>query len=677
MDHFHFLRDLVVLMSLAVLVVVACYRVRVPPIVGFLITGVIAGPTGLGLIKIESVQSLAEIGVVLLLFTIGIELSLEKLARMRSALIVGGGLQVALTLTLASGVAHAFGLAWDQSILIGMLVALSSTAIVLKLLSDRAEVDSPQGRISLGILIFQDLCVVPMVIAVPFLAGKGGSASEWVLTMGRAVLLVAGALVCGRFAVPWVLGRIVRTRSREVFLFTVVLLCLGAAWLTSVVGLSLALGAFIAGLVVSQSQYSHQALGEILPFRDVFASIFLISIGMLLDLKMVLDPSQASRLALVVLSILAVKSLVAWGVTLILRYPFRVAVLVALPLSQVGEFSFVLADLGLKQGLIGQTLYNNFLAASVITMMLTPLLRSVAPWVADRLTPWMPASFLRGPRLGASPDDLHHIEGHVVIMGFGLNGRNLARALKSVSIGYVVIEMNPETVAAEQKKGEPIIYGDASSEHVLEHAGVRRARVLVIAVSDPTCIRRSTHLARRMHPGLHIIVRTRFLGEIQPLLQLGANEVVPEEFETALEIFSRTLRKLLVPRDVVEKFVREARTSGYGVLLEDQEEKKDDVSCYLAGASVEVLRVEPGSSVAGKTIGEADLRRKTGATVLGLRQGQDFTANPSTASRLDPGMVAVVFGTAEQVTRAAALFREGTEPRPEPEPQAAAAADPV
>ncbi len=662
-DPTFFLRDLVVLFALAILVVIACYRIKIPPLVGFLITGVLAGPSALQLIRDQhSVEILAEVGVVLLLFSIGLEFSLESLLRLRSVLFLGGGLQVAVTGVLSAAVAGLyFGLPLERAIFLGILIALSSTAIVLKLLADKAEVDSPQGRVALGILIFQDLCVVPIVIVMPLLAGKGGDTFDVLSKLGMAALMVVGSVLGGRYAVPWILGQVVRTRSRETFLLVIIILCLGTAWLSSLAGLSLALGAFIAGLIISQSEYSHQALGEIIPFRDTFNSLFLISIGMLLDVRVFGDPAS---LLLGVAAIVGVKALVSWGVTLILGYSFRVAVIVGLCLAQIGEFSFVLAKQGRGEGLVPDDVYQLFLAGAVITMILTPLLKALAPGLAGLAAPFVPRRLVKPKAMGLAPDAARQVNDHVVIIGYGLNGRNLSQALKRVSIPYIVIEMNPETVAKEQKKGEPILYGDASSPEVLDAAGIRRARVLVIAVSDPSSIRRSTDLARRMHPGLHIIVRTRYLQEMQPLIDLGADEVVPEEFETSLEIFSRTLRKLLVPRDLVDRFVREARVNGYGVLRSPRAgpEDKEGAVSFLAGADMEVLRIEDGSPLAGKSLEQANLRRVTGATVLAIREGHEFHSNPPVSALLNPGTVAIVFGTPEQVAKAAEMFRAPAAP---------------
>lgn len=666
MQEVGWLRDLVILFGVAVIVVLACHRLRVPTIVGFLLAGVAAGPAGLGVIhERASVEVLAQIGVVLLLFTIGLEFSFENLLRIRTALLVGGGLQVLLTTAAVAAIAvFGFDVSLREGTLIGMLIALSSTAIVLKLLSDKAEIESPHGRIALGILIFQDLCVVPMMILVPFLAGEESSPFAILWTFAKAGGMIALSLVLGKYAVPWFLERVVRTRSRETFLLLVLLLCLGTAWASAQAGLSLALGAFIAGLVVSQSEYSHQALGEIIPLRDVFSSVFLMSIGMLLDRSVFGD---AWALAIAVILVIGIKAHIVLFVTLLLRYPFRTGLIAGLGLAQIGEFSFILARKGLEEHVLGPPRYQLFLAASIVTMLLAPVFLRAAPAIADRLRPYLPRRLRLGPAGDAgrvSPD----LEGHVVIVGYGLNGRNLARVLRKVSIPYAVVEMNPETVARERERGEPVLYGDASNPEILELARVRSARVLVVVVSDASAVRRIVWTARRLHPALHIIVRTRFLGEVQPLLDLGADEVVPEEFETSLEIFSRALRHLLVPRDIVERFVLEARADGYGLLRgpatapEAAPEAPAAAEGFAGGFHLEVLRVQDGSPLRGKTLGESGLRRETGATILALRIGDRFAPNPPVETVLEAGTVAVVFGTAEQVTRAARFFRA-----PEPE----------
>lgn len=559
-----FLSDLTILLALGVAVVLVGDRLRLPPIVGFLITGVLCGPFGFGLIEApEQVEPLAEIGVVLLLFTVGIEFSLRELARMRTFLLTGGGLQVAATVAAISLLARTLGIGWATGVFLGMLVALSSTAVVLRLLADGGETYSPHGRGALGILIFQDLCIVPMMLLTPLLGGRGGL--EGVLPVSvRALAFVVAAVVVARWVVPRILQQAVRTRKREVFLLTVVLLCLGTAWASSLVGLSLALGAFIAGLTISESEYSHQALGEVLPLREVFNALFFVSIGMLFDVRTVL--AQPLLLAGALTTVLVVKLVVTGGVAWVLGQPLRVATVMALSLAQIGEFSFVLSKAGVAEGLLDAGLNQLFLAVAVLSLALTPLLAALAPRLASALDAALPASVTRGRAPAAAPEGHRAPEDHVVIVGFGVNGRNLARVLRRVSVPFVVVEMNPDAVRHERRRGEPVLYGDATRQEVLEVAGVRRARVLVIAISDAAATRASVALARRLNRELHIVVRSRYVQEVEPLTALGTDEVVPEEFETSIEIFSRVLRRYRVPDDTIDQFGRDIRQGDYEVL---------------------------------------------------------------------------------------------------------------
>src|SRR5687768_9571803 len=365
------LRDLLVLFGLGVAVVVLFHRFRIPPIVGFLITGVVCGPYGFGLIRgVHQVEALAEIGVVLLLFTVGIEFSIQQLMRIRRFLVLGGGMQMGVTMLATTLLARAFALAWPVSIFLGMLVALSSTAIVLRLLADRGEMATPAARAALAILIFQDLCIVPLVLMTPYLGGTGGEPATMLLVAAKALLFLLAALVAARYVVPRLLRLVVDTRKREVFLLTIVLLCLGTAWASSRIGLSLALGAFIAGLIISDSEYSHQALGEMLPLREVFNSLFFVSMGMLFDVRTLIAHPVVILIALA--ATITLKAGVTIGAASFLGLSLRTAVVTALAIAQIGEFSFVLSKVGLAAGLLDAELYQLFLAVAVGTMALTP-----------------------------------------------------------------------------------------------------------------------------------------------------------------------------------------------------------------------------------------------------------------------------------------------------------------
>ena len=646
------LKEIVVIFGLSIGVIILCHRLRIPPIIGFLLTGLLAGPHGLGLVQAtHEVEMLAEIGVILLLFVIGLEMSFDELLRLRKPVFLGGGAQVLLTIIIFDALALFFGASPGQAIFFGFLAALSSTAIVLKMLNERAELNAPHGRVSLGILIFQDIIVVPMMLLVPLLAGHSGNLSQTLLLLTGKALLIAGVLyLLARKVLPWVLFQVVRTRSRELFLMTTLGLCFSIALLTSKFGLSLSLGAFLAGLLISESEYSLNALEGILPFRDVFTSLFFISIGMLLNIGFFVD--HILVVALISGGVLMVKPLIAAGAGLIIGYPLRVAAQSGLGLGQVGEFSFVLAGVGLSSGLIAGEEYQVFLAASILTMAVTPLLIAAAPKVAAIL-PWG-----GGPLLPDGQREPEELEDHLIIVGFGIGGRHLARAARMANIRYIVVEMNPDTVRQERGKGEPIFYGDAAHNAVLEHAGVRKARILALVIADPAAIRHITDTAHRLNPGLHIVARTRFVSEIDPLRELGAREVVPEEFETSVEIFNRVLSAYLVPRREIDRFTADIRSEGYGLLRKsgDAWEPTCDLSGVCSGFEVVAMKLDPGAELDGKSLQKTELRKVHGLNVVAVQRQGQMLPNPEAGFQLQAGDVVYIFAEHSQVMEKAHLF---------------------
>lgn len=557
------LYDICIIFGLSIGVLLICHRLGVPSIVGFLVTGLIAGPHGLELIKAaHEVEILAEVGVILLLFTIGIEFSLKHLLRIKQAVLLGGSLQVGLTLLAGFGLAWRFGESINASLFIGCLTAVSSTVIVMKLLQERDETRTPHGGTALAILIFQDIAIVPMILITPLLAGQAGDMSRaLLLLLAKGVAMLAVVFVGSRYIVPRLLSLVLRARSREIFLLSVLAICLAVVWLMSRFGVSLALGAFLAGLIVSESESSHDALGHISPFRDVFTSFFFVSVGMLLDFHILFE--KPLLIAGLTIGVLFVKSILAGGVTSLLGYPLRTAILAGLTLSQVGEFALILATSGIKYGLLSDANYSLFLAVSVLTMAATPFIVSAAPHVADAMLrlplPRRLVSGLKGIQATEETDQTNH----VIIIGFGFNGRNVAKAARAADIPYVIVEMNPEIVETARAKGEPIFYGDAIYDPVLEHANIKAARAVVVVISDAAASRRIVATAEGLNPTVHIIARTRYLAEVEPLYRVGANEVIIEEFETSVEIFTRVLTEYRIPDDRIQQFVSEVRANGY------------------------------------------------------------------------------------------------------------------
>jgi len=656
------LQDVLVILALSAVMLYVCHYLRVPSVVGYLLAGLIAGPHALGLVShAHAVEILAEVGVVFLLFAIGTEFSLPDLLALRRPALLGGSLQMALSIGAGFLAALAWGYQPGPAVFLGFMLALSSTAVVLKVLQERREAEAPHGRVALAVLIFQDIAIVPLMLLAPLLAGRAHSPGAALLTLGAKAVLVLGVVyVSARWIAPFLLKRIAATRNNELFLLAIVGLCFSIAWLTWRIGLSLPLGAFLAGLIVSGSAYSHQALARILPFRDVFSSLFFVSIGMLLDVQ-----AAASRPLMVLglcLGVLAVKAFLAGGVVQILGYPLRAAALTGLALCQVGEFSFILAQTGLDQGLLVREQYQMFLSVAVPGMALTPFIMALAPRVADLLEKLpLPGPWLRGIRApAASSGHFNNLSGHLVIIGFGLSGRNLARGARTWDIPYVILEMNPETVLQEQAAGEPMVYGDASYPALLEHLGVPRARAAAVAISDPAASKRTVQALRQMNPDLYIAARCRFLSEREELLALGASEVIPEEFETSVELFSRVLARYHVPRAEVERFISEVRTEGYDMLRTMAPASACPVDLRLPDVEIARLRLEQGCPAHGKSIKDLALRKSYGVTVLALRREGRAQSNPGAAEVLLAGDSLLVVGTPEQISAVTTLFKAGT-----------------
>jgi CPA2 family monovalent cation:H+ antiporter-2 len=569
---------------------------------------------------------------------------------MRRLVLLGGGLQVILTTLLVTGIANLLGRPLNEAVFFGFLFALSSTAIVLKSYIDRAEIDAPHGRAGVGILLFQDLSIVPMMLMIPILSGhEGTSAAKIALTLGVAVAAIGIIIFAARTIVPYLLYHIVRLRSPEVFIISVVLMSLGTSWLTLQAGLSLALGAFIAGIVLSESEYSHQIVADILPFRDVFNSLFFISIGMLLSLSAL--AADVFTVLTWVGALTVGKALLVLAVMRLLRYSLRVSTMTALGLAQVGEFSFILAKAGLPQGLLSQLDYQHFLAASILSMIATPFLIKAAPRIGYALQSlFSPGSLLEPTVTGFDPQE-PDMRGHVVIVGYGLNGRNLAKVLRRTGVPYLVMELNAEAVREARDQGEPIVYGDATRKEVLHHIRLEHARILVLAISDPIASRHTVSLAREINPDIHIIVRTRYMSEISDLRELGADEVIPEEFETSIEIFSRVLREYGIARHVIQRQVAAIRNEGYQMLRTPSLPGVDmsEIAEALKSASTETLFVEAGSMAVGKTIGELKLRKKTGVTIIAITHEGHTEINPGPETTIHGEDVLVLLGGTQQI----------------------------
>ena len=662
------LQDIAIIFGLAIVVLQVCHKIKLPAIIGFLLTGALVGPHGLHLVKsVHEVELLAEIGVVLLLFTIGLEFSLKELFRLKRLVLVGGALQVFLTIGVTTVIlAFGFELPPNRAIFIGFLMALSSTAIVLRLYQERAELDSPHGETILAILIFQDIIVVLLMLLTPFLAGIGREGQELFKSLSIMILKAGGilgvVLLAARYIVPHVLFLVARTRSREMFLLSIVAICLLTAWFTSLAGLSLGLGAFLAGLVISESEYSTAALGNMTPFRDIFMSFFFVSIGMLLDMQFML--AHPAIIGMLTIGIVIMKFGLVLLITVLLGVSLRSAVLTGFALVQVGEFSFVLSKFGLEHNFLAGQRYQYFLDVAVITMAVTPLLINLSPRLTGIILRMpFPDRLKRG--LASQGEDIPKkvsdtgLQNHIIIIGYGLNGRNLTKAAISANIPYIIIETNPETVRKEKKEGRNILYGDATHVPVLEHAGVRNARLAVIAISDYVATRQITRQIKELNPFLHLIVRTRFVSEIEPLRELGADEVIPEEYETAVEIFIRVLHHYLVPQQDIDRFMNEVRADGYQMLRSPPRSLVSicDMGDCVSDFEMKVVQLDEKSVFTDRTIGDIGLRKNFGVTIMAIRRGDKIEPNPAADEKLLAGDVLILFGNAENMSSFMELCR--------------------
>ncbi len=560
MHELDYVKDIVIILGFGVLVVAFLQRFKLPTIAGFIIVGILVGPNGFRLINDSNqVAVLAEIGVTLLLFGIGLEMPLKRFRRLWKPIIAGGAIQVGLSLAAAYYIACAFGLSREVSFFIGCVVAISSTAIVLRELEHRGEIDAPHGRFTLGILIFQDLCVVPMVLAVPLLAGESDNGSNVPLMILRAVGVVVAVLIASRLLIPRFMNMIARARNRFIFIMATLAICIGTAWITASAGVSLALGAFLGGLVVAGSEYRQQALADIIPFREVFVSIFFVSIGMLLDPAAVME--NLSTILLLLVAIMAGKFIIVLISGLILRMPLRVSAMAATALSQVGEFSFVLISIAVGYTLIGSTLAGNLIAVAVLSMFVTPFLLNLAPNVATGIgSVWFLRRFANVPSAETASENKEALTGHVIIGGYGIAGAELAQAFKECDAPYIIAELNPENVRTACRNGHRAFYADITSPEVLSRLGISDAREFIIVINDPSAKRQAIRAARQIAPNVHITVRARYLLDRSLLKTAGADEVVIAEVEASAEITRRTLKRYQADPAIIDRHIARLRS---------------------------------------------------------------------------------------------------------------------
>jgi CPA2 family monovalent cation:H+ antiporter-2 len=650
------LEEIAIIAATSVLVTVALGRMKLPTTAGLLFSGALLGPHGLKLASdAHAIETIAEVGVVFLLFTIGLEFSLGRLKHIFRRVALGGILQVGITILTVTYIARWWGYPLGEALFYGFVFALSSTALVLRELSERQELDAPHGRFIVGTLIFQDLCVVPMVLMVPLLAevGEGGTAfAEMGFALGKASLVVVGLMAGSRLIAPRVLGWVAASGSREVFILAVLSLCIGTAWLTSLAGLSLALGAFLGGMVVADTEYSHRAMGDILPLRHVFVSFFFVSLGMFFDVGVVIE--HGAEVALFLAAFIIGKGCIATLAALAMRFPARAAWLAGVGLAQFGEFGFVLVQIATQEGVVDAEGVQPLLIAGILSMFLTPLLILKAPHITAGERVLGPLARLLRAR---SIDQLDSVQpglaNHVVVIGYGLAGELVTRALHNLDVEHVVLEMNAENVTAGRERGHPVYYADATSAEALGHAHVGNARAVIVMINDPSATRRVVDAISRLVPTIPIFVRTEYLGQAAGFIDLGASDVVASEVEGGLEVLARVLRELEVPRNVLEAEVDKARRR-------TQRSARQFVvprpvlgqHTALSELKVESVTVVEGSPAAHQSPRALDLARKSGALVVALTRDGELLTTDLADQPLRPGDVVYLIGKLTAVDEA-------------------------
>lgn len=654
----HLIKDLAILLLVSLPISVFFHRIKIPSVMGFLVAGVIIGPNGLQLIEDSgSVKQLAEIGVILLLFVIGLEFSMKRMLKDLGVVLGVGSLQLGFTGALIFFTFNASGYAMNQSLLFGLLIPLSSTAVVLKMITERAEIDTRHGRICIGTLLFQDLAVVPMMLVIPLLSQSGQlSPLDFGAAFIKSIAAVAAVVFLSRMIVPRSLGAIARMGSKEHLTLFVILIILGTGWVSESIGLSLAMGAFIAGIIISDSEYSHQIVLDILPLRDYFSSIFFISVGMLLQVQVFFE-SALWYLGLSA-AVIALKAVLAFLACLLLKNSFRVSFIVGVRLAQVGEFSLLLASLALESSLFLPGQYQSFLIVSILSMLAAPLLIQVSSGLSIKLH----SLFRMVPAEESESEEQELRSGHVIIDGYGLVGRNLSRVLKETHTPFVVLELDGEKINQALNNEFPILYGDSTHGDTLIRAGIRRAKMMVFSTSsDPMAAEQAVRLARRLNPDVYILVRVRYASQVGELNAAGANQVIPEEFETSIEIFSRVLREYHISNNVIEQQVELARLEGYGMfrgLSLDMESMKK-FSAYMTASLTESFVVLEDSWCRERSIGDIKLGRDSGLKLIAVVRENDLHANPDRAFRLKQGDVVILFGRHANLDESLKYLRDG------------------
>ncbi len=650
------LKDIVIIFGLSTLVNLVFTRIRFPSIIGYLITGIIAGPHALALLHSTSqIELMAEIGIILLLFSIGLEFSLNHLLRIRKIVFAGGLLQLIITSLVTMLVARLYHLSWNTSFFIGLITALSSTAVVLKILQDRSEITSNYGRTVLGILIFQDIVLVPILLFTPLIAGEVVDIKAEILILtGKTIFIVGLVYIGNRWLMPWLLHFIALTKSQELFFMSILLICLAVALFTAKLGMSLAFGAFLAGLMISESEYSHNAFGNIIPFKNIFTSFFFVSIGMLLDLNFVME--NYILVIFTSLLLIIIKSLIGSFTAFILGHTFKGTILVGIALSQVGEFSFIVAELGQAYSIIPSFYFQLFLAVAVISMAISPLSIQGAGKLADHLLKLPLPGYIVDGLFPLKQIKIPQLSNHLVLIGKDARALNLSIMARYMHFPHISIVFDPASARERQKKGDTVLYGDATNEPILLKARVDEAEMIVISIGDLITAMAVTEKVRNMNKHAFILVRTKQVYDIEELYKLGANQVIPEEFETAIALFEQVLKKFLIPRRDISEVIAKIRKDNYGLFRDEESKSGQSILKELPNIEITAIQVIDESLLVNRSIEAVQFRKTYGVTLLAIKRDDLIIEHPDPTETFKSGDIAYILGKPDQIAKAVTLL---------------------
>ncbi|OGI29943.1 MAG: hypothetical protein A2287_05005 [Candidatus Melainabacteria bacterium RIFOXYA12_FULL_32_12] len=624
-------------------------KLKQPTIVAYILVGIVLGPGVLGLVKNqELISQLAEIGVIALLFTLGLEFSFDKFKQVRKTALFAGLFQIIITIFFVSIITEALGFNLVQSLLLGSIIALSSTVIVLKSLTESAQMDSIHGRIMLGILIIQDLSLIPIMIILPNLALESGQIFiPLLISILKAGVFLALALFLSLKVAPVIMNFITST-NKEILILSSIAIAFSTAIVANYFGISLALGAFIAGLALSITAHSKQVIAEVVPFRDAFAMVFFVSIGMLMDINFFMNnlPLILGAVALIFI----IKFVICFAVVYLAKYPGQTALWAGLSLFQIGEFSFVLAKLGESTNIISQDVYSFIIISALITMLFTPFIIKLIPGIIARL---QHLSFWNKHFKGEIKVETSNsiLKDHVVICGYGPIGKSLAKILELHNQIYLVIELNNKTVQRLKKERVPVIYGDSTHKDILKYAKVNQAKIIVITLPDAKSCEMAITNARKLNEDIYIIVRSRYQNTIDSLYHAGANIVIYEEYETSAAVINNTLAKLDYSCNEIESLNQLVRQNKCQLLQESYKNQESVTGRMniLKNNEVDWIRISKNNPFIDKSIANSDIRKIYGTSIIAIIKNNINIPNPPPDTIINKGDILVVLGNTDQL----------------------------